>query len=251
MIWFLSPHWKTDWWYRIQVMRISALENSWKRFRFLATGTPEMVSVFGDVWHHEPEFTLNGKGFPNHWLKLDWLFSKALEEGAVDKDIVIFLDGDAFPIGEDFRPRILSALAHRKYVFIKEEAEHKPSCMFFACRVKDWRGMSWCPGFFDMLGPDGSVVKKEFDVGGPLAPLIDDELSHILERTSGWKHPDFFATWGDRKGPLVYHHGAGFRRMMVSRAERAVNVNGKKRNEINRKISEEAKAILEKGENLW
>ena len=84
-----------------------------------------------------------------------------------------------------------------------------------------------------------------------LSALVDPGISHILERKTSDYHPEFFATWGDGDGPIVYHHGAGFRLHMVSRAERARNVNGRDVDTANRKISTEVYERLQKGENLW
>lgn len=253
MIWFLTPHWKVDRWMKIQHDRITLLEGAARNFGVLATVPPYVPTkdYYTGHWVHEPEFNLNGKSFPNHWLKLDFLFMKCLELGAKEDHVVIFLDGDAFPIGEDFRARIHRALELRKFVFIQEDAEVKPHCGFFACKVRDWRGMSWCPGPWSMLGPDRQPVKEEFDIGGPLASLCDPGLSHILERTSNPHHEEFFATWGDKAGPLVYHHGAGFRKSVVSRAERARNVDGRRTHAKNARLSEELFQRLKKGENLW
>jgi hypothetical protein len=138
---------------------------------------------------------------------------------AADEDLLMFLDGDAFPIADPM-PVINDGLERAPMVAVRRAEnldEPQPHPSFCVTTVGTWRRL---PGDWS-LGPvwpagNGRPVS---DVGANLLRAL--ELSETpwvqLLRTNGAKlHPLFFAVYGE----VIYHHGAGFRENVISRVER-------------------------------
>jgi hypothetical protein len=137
---------------------------------------------------------------------------------AADDDLIMFMDGDAFPIADPM-PAIMDGLERAPLVAVRRAEnvdEPQPHPCFCVTTVGTWRSL---PGDWS-LGPVWPAVKgkRVSDVGANLLRSL--ELSQTpwvqLLRTNGSKfHPLFFAVYGD----IVYHHGAGFRGSGLSRAD--------------------------------
>jgi len=217
-----------------------------------ASNNGRYANLYDDSWFYEPKFIYNGVDFPNHWIKLDFLFCKCLEAGASQDDIVVFLDGDAFPLGTSFCDRMSRILETKKFCFIKERTENKPHCGFFACKVSDWSGKSWCPGPFDCTRIDGkTVIRKEIDIGGPLSYLLNTNTSCILDRCPPYLHRSLLQTYGNDDGPIAYHHCAGFRRRKIHREDVILNRNRNFQHKKNVIVSEDIFSRIDRGEDLW
>lgn len=139
---------------------------------------------------------------------------------ASDDDLIMFLDGDAFPIADPM-PVVTAALAKAPLVAVRRAEnvdEPQPHPCFCVTTVATWRRLpgDWSVGNV-WRGVNGAPVS---DVGGNLLRAL--ELSEMrwvpLLRTNGTKlHPLFFAVYGD----IIYHHGAGFRADdVIARADR-------------------------------
>jgi hypothetical protein len=137
---------------------------------------------------------------------------------AKDDDLIMFLDGDAFPIADPM-PVVTEALEETPLVAVRRAEninDPQPHPCFCVTTVGTWRSL---PGDWS-LGPVWPAVKGRLvsDVGANLLRAL--ELSETpwvkLLRTNGSKlHPVFFAVYGD----IVYHHGAGFRGNAMSRVD--------------------------------
>jgi hypothetical protein len=138
---------------------------------------------------------------------------------ASDDDLIMFLDGDAFPIADPM-PVLKRGLEQAQLVAVRRAEnldEPQPHPSFCVTTLRTWRTLhgDWS------LGPiwrtsNGRVVS---DVGANLLRSL--ELSGTpwvqLLRTNGSKlHPLFFGVYGN----IVYHHGAGFRQKAIPRVER-------------------------------
>jgi hypothetical protein len=130
---------------------------------------------------------------------------------ASDDDLIMFLDGDAFPIADPM-PVITDALKKAPLVAVRrpENAnDPQPHPCFCVTTVGTWRSLpgDWSLGA-SWTGPQGTPVS---DVGANLLRALElTDTSWIeLLRTNGKEnlHPVFFAIYAD----MVYHHGAGFR----------------------------------------
>lgn len=141
------------------------------------------------------------------------LNSLALEisRDADDSDLLMFLDGDAFPI-RDPMPLISDGLARAPLIAVKRAengGDQQPHPCFCVTTVGTWHEIhgDWSEGY-QWVTPDG---RRMTDVGGNLLRLLElNETSWVeVLRTSHSKlDPVFFGVYGD----AIYHHGAGFRR---------------------------------------
>jgi hypothetical protein len=138
---------------------------------------------------------------------------------AADDDLIVFLDGDAFPIADPM-PLIAESLERAPLVAVRRAenlGEPQPHPCFCATTVRTWRGVrgDWSLGY-----PWRSAAGRTIsDVGGNLLralELSDTPWAPILRTNETNLHPVFFAIYGD----IVYHHGAGFRDAFVTRADR-------------------------------
>jgi len=129
---------------------------------------------------------------------------------ATDNDIIVFLDGDAFPIADPM-PTVRRALETTTLVAVRRDENHgdrQPHPCFCAVRVADWRRLhgDWSAGHCWTSADGGAVT----DVGGNLLRALElagDEWTPLLRSNRLDLHPLWFGIYGE----VVYHHGAGFR----------------------------------------
>lgn len=190
MINVATVHWKSLFFQDIQYENLSANLEDFRIWAFLDK-VPESDSNRSDNRY----FYCGESGQTNHLVKLDMLADLICESSSLD-DVVLFLDGDAWPIkpvGEFIKESL------KKFpvggVVRLENGERYPHPCFTFTTVGYWRsaGLSWS--------------KRDIN-----------QIFRVLEsRKEGWvkikrsdglsDHPVFFSVYGD----MVYHHGAGFR----------------------------------------
>jgi len=154
-----------------------------------------------------------------HAAKLNHL---ALEicHGAAPRDLLMFLDGDAFPIADPL-PLIEQALAQAPLVAVRRAEnvdEPQPHPCFCVTTVETWRTL---PGDWS-AGPmwPGARGTPTTDVGAGLLrrlQLTGTPWVQVLRSNRHDLDPLNFAVYGD----VIYHHGAGFRGGGLSPAHRA------------------------------
>ena len=141
-----------------------------------------------------------------HPEKLNELARRVVEVAAPD-DLLLFLDGDAFPIA----PVDASILAGNPLAAVRRDENlgdpqpHPCCCLttagYWAAIGGDWRrGHSW-------VNAAGETVS---DTGGNLLGILEargDEWTPLLRTNRVDLHPLWFAVYDD----VAYHHGAGFR----------------------------------------
>lgn len=155
-----------------------------------------------------------------HAEKLNALSALVLEE-AEDEDLLVFIDGDAFPV-RPIGEWMTGLLEEYPLIAVRRDenrSERQPHPCFCATTVGLWRqiGGDWRPGG-TWTSPGGDQVT---DVGGTLfAQLRAADLPWLplLRSNTNDVHPVWFAVYAEH----VYHHGAGFRRR-VSRIDVADN----------------------------
>lgn len=153
-----------------------------------------------------------------HAGKLNHLAMEILEVADED-DVLVFLDGDAFPIADPM-PLISQALARTSLVAVRRAEnvdEPQPHPCFCAIAVRTWRGL---PGDWT-AGPTwrGARGTPTSDVGANLLRRLqrsDMAWTPILRTNRLQVDPLYFAVYGD----VIYHHGAGFREGELSTADR-------------------------------
>ncbi len=150
-----------------------------------------------------------------HAGKLNNLAAEISHEAA-DEDLIVFLDGDAFPIADPV-PLITEALERAPLLAVRRAengGDEQPHPCFCVTSVATWRRLhgDWSPGH-RWTSTDG---KHPTDVGGNLLrslELTKTPWTDILRTNRVSLDPLFFAIYGG----IIYHHGAGFRRGGPSR----------------------------------
>ncbi|HEY9509514.1 MAG TPA: hypothetical protein VIV82_06590 [Verrucomicrobiae bacterium] len=145
-----------------------------------------------------------------HAVKLNLLADLIYFDSNREDDILIFLDGDAFPVG-DIGPFLREKLKTHKLIAIQRlenNGDFQPHPCFCATTVGFWRSIKgdWKEGYEWQT----KTGKRETDVGGNLLKLLLDnkvDWYPLLRTQSLTPHPVFFGIYAD----LIYHHGAGFR----------------------------------------
>jgi hypothetical protein len=134
-----------------------------------------------------------------------------------DEDLLMFLDGDAFPIADPM-PLIRDGLARAPLVAVRRaenQMDAQPHPCFCVTTVKTWRELpgDWSVGH-RWTTPDG---RRPSDVGGNLLRVLEltgTPWVDVLRTNSIRTDPLYFAIYGD----VIYHHGSGFRKGGASRA---------------------------------
>lgn len=150
-----------------------------------------------------------------HAGKLNHLALEISHE-AEDSDLLMFLDGDAFPIADPM-PLITDSLAKAPLLAVRR-AEHlddpQPHPCFCVTTVGTWRSLpgDWSKGHTWPLGPGGAPWT---DVGANLLRELELKGTPWIEllRSNGTDlDPIYFAVYGN----VVYHHGSSFRPTTLS-----------------------------------
>jgi hypothetical protein len=153
----------------------------------------------------------------SHAAKLNQLAGVIAEDAGGD-DVLIFLDGDAFPV-RPLVPWIDDVLAGHPLAAVRRDenlGDPHPHPSFCATTVGFWTdfGGDWLPGA-SWINEAGREVA---DTGGNLlAKLRHDGIDWLpLLRTNTYNpHPVWFGVYDHR----IYHHGAGFQETRVERAD--------------------------------
>jgi hypothetical protein len=202
MIHIATVHWNTDKWIGVQQSYLRKHITSPYRVYAWLNNVP---SVPPDTFYYtcsEPVVS--------HSIKLNILADVIYFASNRDDDILIFLDGDAFPIGpiDSFvrqRLRVYKLIAVQR---LENNGDDQPHPCFCATTVGFWQSIQgdWKPGY-RWRNKNGEWVA---DVGGRLLKKLTDngiEWYPLLRSNKHEMHPVFFGTYEQ----VIYHHGAGFR----------------------------------------
>lgn len=184
----------------------------------------EPLQIWGSIQgidpHHARHFdrVIEHVGSVSHPEKLNHLALEISSE-ADDEDIVMFLDGDAFPIA-DLGALLAEGLGRAPLVAVRrtEHAdEPHPHPCFCVTTVGFWRALpgDWSKGY-TWLDADGTPASG---VGANLLRALELSATPWVElhRSNGTApHPALFAVYGG----VIYHHGAAFRQGVLLRSDR-------------------------------
>lgn len=152
----------------------------------------------------------------NHAGKLNNL-AVEISHQAQDDDLIMFLDGDAFPISDPM-PLIRDGLSRAPLIAVRRAEnldDRQPHPSFCVTTVKTWREL---PGDWSMGHRwDGSHGTRPTDVGANLLRVLELTSTpwvDILRSNPEHLDPLVCAIYGD----VIYHHGAGFRRGGASKS---------------------------------
>ncbi len=180
---------------------------------FLRRNITEPFKVYANLQNvpegHEHKFDRVFTILGEHPAKLNLLAGEIVAEAQPD-DIILFLDGDAFPIADPM-PTVRKGLEGAALVAVRRDenlADAQPHPCFCAISVRDWERLhgDWSKGY-SWVNADGT---RTSDVGGNLLRALErhgDDWVPLLRSNRVDLHPLWFGVYGG----IVYHHGAGFR----------------------------------------
>ncbi len=203
MIYVLTIHWERPDWIDIQLKYLNKyITEPHKKFTFLNIPTNKYDNQFDYVSH---------ENIKRHASKLNILADMACFDSLDDNDLLLFIDGDAFPIN-DFLPSIRSSLMDHKLVAVERKenlGDCQPHPCFCITTVGFWKNynLDWNPGgaYWHDLNE-----KKITDLGGKILKILNDnglKWKSLLRSNKRNPHPLHYGVYED----MVYHHGAGFR----------------------------------------
>lgn len=213
-----TVHWRSERWIDIQVRNLR---------RFLP-GEPRLYAFLNRVpGDHRHKFAfVSEQPIKDHATKLSLLGDVMCFAAADPSDLLVFADGDAFPVAP-LGPLLEERLERHRLIAVQRTENNgdlQPHPCFCVTTVGFWQeiGGEWYSGY----RWDDAQGRSVTDVGGNL-------LGHLREAGVDWYplrrvntvdlHPLFFALYGDEEhGPLVYHHGGAFRSSKGGRVNRVL-----------------------------
>lgn len=204
MIHVATVHFKSDKWIDAQLSYLA--RNLQEPYRVVAN-----LQDIDPKHEHKFDRVVPAKG--GHPGKLNLMASLILEEAEHD-DLIMFLDGDAFPIADPM-PTVHKALDDSVLIAVRRDevaGDRQPHPCFCVIRAEEWDSLrgDWSPGYY-WENDKGQALS---DVGGNLLGVLErtnTPWTPLLRSNKRNLHPIWFAVYGD----VVYHHGAGFRDAVV------------------------------------
>ncbi|MBW3545993.1 MAG: hypothetical protein KY428_10415 [Bacteroidetes bacterium] len=201
MIHIATVHWQNDQWIDIQLQYLKKnISAPFKVYAFLN----EISQA-----HYNKFFYVCDEPIEEHAIKLNLLAQIILRQ-AQDEDILLFLDGDAFPIAplDQYLTTYLSYKPLLAIVRKENFGDIQPHPSFCATTASLWKMISgdWKKGYC-WQDQTGQLIT---DVGGNLLKkLVEHNISWqaIYRSKSVDNHPIWYGIYGN----LIYHHGGGFR----------------------------------------
>lgn len=203
MIHIATVHWKTDKWIDIQIRYLEKyIKEEFRLYAFLNGIDQKYNKLF---------YYFNNEDIQEHYIKLNFL-GEIIKLSSTNKneDLIFFLDGDAFPIG-DIVTFVKEKISSHKLIAIQRIencGDVQPHPAFCASTVGFWadKNGTWRRGF-EWTNHKGTPVS---DVGGKLLRILKDNNINwypMLRSGQLTSHPLWFGIYSN----LIYHHGAGFR----------------------------------------
>ncbi len=201
MLYVATVHFRTPKWIDIQQRYLRRnITEPFKTFAVLDDISPEYHSRFDRV--------VVAQGL--HEGRLNLLAAEVGME-ADPKDVLLFLDGDAFPVADPM-PTIYDALASTSLLAVRRDenqGDKQPHPCFCAIEVGEWQRIhgDWSEGYV-WKNDSGRPAS---DVGGNLLGILERNnirWTPLLRTNKRNDHPVWFGVYGN----IVYHHGSGFRR---------------------------------------
>lgn len=206
MIHILTVHWKSDDWIDLQLKYIKHfVKEPYKVYAYL-NYVPNS-QVHSNKFHYTSD-----ENIKEHAIKLNLLANKACSESSNDDDLIMFIDGDAFPI-TDISHFVKKRLTKHKLAAVQRfenNGDIQPHPCFCMTTVGFWKEIQgdWTFGkknWRDIFG------NKVWDVGGKLLYLLEQHnqpwYKLLRSNKDNSLHSLMFGVYDD----VVYHHGCGFR----------------------------------------
>jgi hypothetical protein len=202
----VTSHWQDDRW----------IEPQARFFRRYLPREHRVYAAIGGIdsrWAESFFFAQEMDGIPSD--KLDRLAAIVAEQAAPE-DLILFCDGDAFPIA----PIHADVLGGRPLAAVRRDenlGEQQPHPCFCLTTVGFWNeiGGTWTRGY-TWKASNGEEITE---VGANLLGILtegDIEWRPLLRSNRFELDPLWFGIYAD----VAYHHGAGFRPPVARRLER-------------------------------
>ena len=203
MIHICTVHWKDDRWVDVQLDYLRRHIHGPYRVYGWLNDLPQD--------HRDKFFYSTTEPVPQHGIKLNLLADVVKYAAPSPDDIIIFLDGDAFPIAP-LEEKLDEWLSEAPLAAIQRREQYEdiiPHPAFCATTVAFWNeiGGDWKPGY----RWKNSVGDMVTDPGANLLKILRDrdvQWRPLLRSNRTNKHPLLFGIYAD----TIYHHCAGFRR---------------------------------------
>ena len=213
MIHVMTVHWGSDRWIDIQLSYL-------KRFAAEPYRVYAFLNIPNSTQHRSKYFYTSDEPIELHPIKLNLLAEIARLQSNGPDDLLVFIDGDAFPVGDCFS-FVRAKLRTHPLVAVKRSEnneDYQPHPLFCATTVGFWHdiGGDWKEGY-KWKDATGRMVT---DVGGNLLGILAARglsWQPMLRTNKKNLHPVFFGIYED----VVYHHGAAFR-APLSRLDRYI-----------------------------
>ena len=212
MIYVVTVHWKDDCWIdpQLEAFRRHSTEE-FRVYAFLNHLPPERLQEQIEKFH-----CAYTEDIDSHAVKLNLLANVICRSDAEDEDLLVFVDGDAFPVA-DYVSLARTHIPSRKLIAVKREennGDSHPHPCFCITTVGFWREIR---GDWEEGGKWKNRQGEEItDVGGNLLHILESRSINwmpLLRSNGTGLNTLFFAIYGD----IAYHHGGGFRRGMGGR----------------------------------
>ncbi len=203
MLYIATVHWLDETWVDIQCRYFT---------RWLGETPYRLYGFLNGIDHtryQEQFYYINTEPIVAHITKLNLLAEEICRVGAPE-DIIIFIDGDAFPV-QNFVPYVREQLQKYPLVAVQRlenEGDPQPHPSFCATTIRFWQEIKgdWSKG---PKWPTNTGVLRS-DTGGVLWDKLNRagiDWKPILRSNVVNVHPLWFGVYGD----MIYHHGAAFR----------------------------------------
>ncbi len=204
MIYICTVHYRTEKWIKPQLY---FLEKNLTTVPRILACVPKFRSR--KQFYFEASYEPTSRGSQNHADKLNYLANVAELEAKPD-DILLFLDGDAFPI-QPIESFLKEKLAKYEFVAVQRRENNgdvQPHPCFCATTVETWKQIQgdWSPGptwnnrlGFAVTDTGGALLASIEKKGATWYPMLRTNRNNL--------HPLWFGIYED----LIYHHGAGYR----------------------------------------
>lgn len=219
MLHVVTVHWRSERWIEPQRRYLDRNVEQPHRLYADLEGIDPAAGRFDHVADLAASRTFENPIF-SHTEKLNALAAE-IGRRAADDDLLVFVDGDAFPIAplDPFLERTLSRYPLAAVRRDENLDDVQPHPCFCATTVGFWKEIEgdWNPGYTWR----NRAGKEVTDAGGNLLARLRKHGAdwYPLRRTNRRNlRPLWFAVYDD----LVYHHGAGFRGGLCRRDREAI-----------------------------
>jgi len=228
MIHIATVHYQTEKWIDIQLKYLNKhIHEPFKVYAVLNNIDKIHFNKFYFATDFESAFA---NGDYNHSDKLDFLTKQIIKEGG-DEDIIIFLDSDAFPIG-NLMPSLKELIKKHQLIGVRVNKliKDRPHRSFVATTIGVWEKIDggWI-GDVAQYNPHtvNNEPRRLNNVGNQLSKHNIDWYPIIRTNTKDI-HPLFYGIYGD----MIYHHGCGSRNQ-ISTYDKMATINFGQNNLLN------------------